>query len=68
MLVLTRREGESIEISLSSDQSSDFSAHDLFRYGPIKITVLGSGYRGTRIGIEVPDELHIVRCELLQKP
>jgi carbon storage regulator len=54
MLVLTRREGESILIDLPSGER-------------IEVTVLGVKGNQVRIGTEAPDEISIVREELLVK-
>jgi len=54
MLVLTRREGESILIELPTGER-------------IEVTVLGIKGNQVRIGTDAPDEISIVREELLEQ-
>ena len=53
MLVLTRRPGESLVLTLPDDLGIE----------PITVTVLENG----KIGIEAPDEVGIIRAELLDE-
>ena len=54
MLVLTRREGETLIIELPSGET-------------IEVTVLGIKGNQVRIGTDAPDDIAIVREELLEK-
>jgi len=54
MLILTRRIGESIIIELPTGEQ-------------IEVTVLGIKGNQIRIGTDAPDEISIVREELLEK-
>ena len=54
MLVLTRRPGESVTLSLSSDTDIE----------PIKVTELDNG----KIGFEAEDAVQILRSELIENP
>ncbi len=54
MLILTRRPGESIIIELPTGEQ-------------IKVTVLGIKGNQVRIGTEAPDDISIVREELLER-
>ena len=54
MLVLTRREGETLIIELPTGET-------------IEVTVLGIKGNQVRIGTDAPDDIAIVREELLDK-
>ena len=54
MLVLTRREGETLIIELPTGET-------------IEVTVLGIKGNQVRIGTDAPDDIAIVREELLEK-
>ena len=51
MLVLTRRFGESLILTFPDELGLD----------PVEVTILG----GRKIGIDAPDDVEIVRSELL---
>jgi sRNA-binding carbon storage regulator CsrA len=65
MLVLTRREGEYLELSLSTDAAPELLAADLFKHGPIRvhITEVRPGAQ-IRIGVEAPLNVIVLRSEL----
>lgn len=66
MLILTRKEGESLHLLLHPDTPSDLTAHELFAAGPIVIAYkerLDSG--AVRIGIQAPPEVVVLREELV---
>lgn len=65
MLILTRKEGESLYLSLHPNTPHDLTAHELFAAGPIIVTLAerrDSG--GVRLGIEAPAEVVVLREEL----
>jgi carbon storage regulator CsrA len=53
MLVLTRRPGESLVLNLPDDLGLE----------PIEVTILGDG----KIGVDAPDDVAIIRAELLNR-
>ena len=67
MLVISRRENESIYLELDSDIPPGTPVEDVFNQGPITITVLKSSFGGTRIGIAAPVELRIIRGAAVNK-
>lgn len=65
MLVLERRNGESLKIFPSENLPHDMTVEELFSQGPLEI-MLSRGYKGkARIGVKAPAELIIRREELL---
>lgn len=66
-LVLERKQGQSIHI-LFDENMSDQQMLDLIR-GGITVTVTDIGRRGTktRIGIEAPESVTVLREELLER-
>jgi sRNA-binding carbon storage regulator CsrA len=64
MLVLTRRVGESIFIFPSADVSADTPIGDLFKEGPIQLTLTRINGSQARLGIVAPDSLTIAREEV----
>ena len=62
MLKLARNDGESVVISLRDGIDPAMTVAELFSGGPITITVRG---RRTMLVIEAPDQLHILREELV---
>ncbi|GAB4187533.1 MAG: hypothetical protein Tsb002_12950 [Wenzhouxiangellaceae bacterium] len=61
MLVISRRENESIYLELDASIPPGTPVEEIFNRGPITITVLKSGYGGTRLGIAAPETLRIIR-------
>ena len=64
MLVLTRRIGESIFIFPSDELSLDTQISELFRDGPIQLTLTRINGNQARIGIVAPATLTIAREEV----
>lgn len=67
MLVISRRENESIYLELDANIPPGTPVEELFNNGPITITVLKSSFGGTRIGIAAPVELRIIRGAAVHK-
>jgi sRNA-binding carbon storage regulator CsrA len=70
MLVLTRKEDESLVIFPSEYIDPSLTVAELFSSGPIKITInkiSGLTQRHVQIGIDAPRDLVIVRGELEQE-
>ncbi len=67
MLVLTRRMGESVYIFPSDDLDPDTTIADLFRDGPIKITLTRVNGNQSRLGIVAPGTLTIAREEVINE-
>lgn len=66
MLILTRKEGESLYLSLDPETPPNLTAHELFAAGPIIVTLTelrDSG--GVRIGISAASEIVVLREELI---
>lgn len=61
MLVVSRRNAESISISPADGTDLRMTLQDLFAQGPIEITVLGSGQNRVKMGITAPGALNIWR-------
>jgi len=66
MLVLTRRPGESILIDIPEDLDPNTPVSSLFSGGPIEVRVLSHKASTIRIGIEAPNDLNILRSELVE--
>ena len=64
MLILTRKVGESILI-YPEDIPEGMTVAELFADGPIEIEVAETRSHQVKIGINAPDELKIIRSELL---
>lgn len=67
MLVLTRRIGESVFIFPSNELDPEMSISDLFRDGPIKITLTRVNGNQSRLGIVAPGTLTIAREEVVDE-
>ena len=65
MLVLTRRTGESIYIFPSKELNPDTPVSELFKDGPIQLTVTRVNGNQARLGIIAPDSLTIAREEVI---
>ena len=68
MLVLTRRDSESIHIRPDAALDPQMTVAELFADGPIVVHVVGIKGRQAKIGIEAPPTLDIARSELLTRP
>jgi len=60
MLVLTRRENESVVLTISPVEGTDLSSAQ-----PITIELVDIKGNQARIGITAPDNVNVVRSELL---
>lgn len=58
MLILTRRAGESLFIAKPGESPKE---------GDVKISVLGFRGNQVRIGIEAPDDVKVLREELMER-
>jgi sRNA-binding carbon storage regulator CsrA len=67
MLVLTRRIGESVYIFPSDELDPKMAISDLFREGPIKITLTRVNGNQSRLGIIAPETLTIAREEVVDQ-
>ena len=65
MLVLTRRTGESILIFPSKELNPDTPISELFKDGPIQLTLTRVNGNQARLGIIAPDSLTIAREEVI---
>lgn len=67
MLTLTRRVGETLVVEPFSDVDPGMTIGELFSNGPIIIAIHAVHNRNqVRLGIEAPDELSVVRTELIE--
>ncbi|HFD80240.1 MAG TPA: carbon storage regulator [Gammaproteobacteria bacterium] len=64
MLVLTRRVGESVFIFPSDELPPDMPVSELFKDGPIQVTLTRVTGNQARLGIVAPDSLVIAREEV----
>lgn len=67
MLVLGRRVGEVVRISLADGVSPQTTIGDLFRSGPIELVVTRITGKEVKIGIEADPRFKILRAELVGK-
>ncbi|MEM7502132.1 MAG: carbon storage regulator [Pseudomonadota bacterium] len=61
MLIVSRRDAESIEIRPADDADLQMTLADLFRQGPIEITVFSAAGNRVKMGVQAPNELCIWR-------
>ncbi len=61
MLIVSRRDAESIEIRPGDDIDPSMTLEDLFRRGPIEITIFSSNNNRVKMGVQAPEELCIWR-------
>ena len=61
MLIVSRRDSESIEIRPGDDIDPDMTLADLFRNGPIQITVFSPSGSRVKMGVQAPAQLCIWR-------
>lgn len=64
MLVLTRRVGESIFIFPSNELDANMPVSELFKDGPIQLTLTRVNGNQARVGIVAPNSLTIAREEV----
>lgn len=67
MLVLTRRQGQSILIQPASQLDPSTTIADLFAQGPIEVAILGIDGKQIKVGIDAPQTLSVLRNELADK-
>lgn len=65
MLLLTRRPGQGIWISLEEGVAPSMTVEELFAGGPIKVTLVHIQGNLAKIGIDANRQFRIVRDELL---
>jgi sRNA-binding carbon storage regulator CsrA len=61
MLIVSRRDAESIEIKPGKDIDTSMTLADLFSSGPIEITIFSSGENRVKMGVQAPAQLSIWR-------
>ena len=61
MLIVSRKDAESIEIRPSDDIDPSLTPGDLFRSGPIEITIFSSNNNRVKMGVQAPEQLCIWR-------
>ena len=61
MLIVSRRDAESIEIRPGDDIDPSMTLKDLFSRGPIEITIFSSNNNRVKMGVQAPEELCIWR-------
>ena len=63
MLIVSRKDSESIEIRPNEDTDLKMTLADLFSTGPIEITIFSSTANRVKMGVQAPDQLCIWRKE-----
>jgi sRNA-binding carbon storage regulator CsrA len=61
MLIVSRRDDESIEIRPGDDIDPKMTLADLFKTGPIEIRIFSANGSRVKMGVQAPDELCIWR-------
>lgn len=61
MLIVSRRDAESILIRPGEGIDPTMTLGDLFSGGPIEITIFSSNNNRVKMGVQAPDELSIWR-------
>ena len=61
MLIVSRRDAESIEIRPGDDIDPNLTLADLFAGGPIEITIFSSNGNRVKMGVQAPQQLSIWR-------
>jgi sRNA-binding carbon storage regulator CsrA len=61
MLIVSRRDAESILIEPGKDIDPTITLSDLFQDGPIEITIFSSNNNRVKMGVQAPEELSIWR-------
>lgn len=61
MLIVSRRDAESILIRPGDDIDPSMTLADLFANGPIEITVFSSTSNRVKMGVQAPEQLSIWR-------
>jgi sRNA-binding carbon storage regulator CsrA len=61
MLIVSRKDAESIEIRPGDDIDPSMTLGDLFQGGPIEITIFSSNNNRVKMGVQAPEQLCIWR-------
>ena len=61
MLIVSRKDSESIIIRPGEHINPKMTLADLFRNGPIEITVFADGGKRVKMGVQAPEQLTIWR-------
>ncbi len=61
MLIVSRKDAESIEIRPGDDIDPSMTLADLFSGGPIEITIFSSNNNRVKMGVQAPEQLCIWR-------
>ncbi len=61
MLIVSRRDAESILIRPGDDIDPKMTLADLFQHGPIEITIFSAGGSRVKMGVQAPEQLCIWR-------
>ncbi|MDJ0750720.1 MAG: carbon storage regulator [Woeseiaceae bacterium] len=61
MLIVSRRDAESIEIRPGDGIDPSMTLADLFSNGPIEITIFSSNNNRVKMGVQAPEQLCIWR-------
>jgi len=61
MLIVSRRDDESIEIKPGDDIDPKMTLADLFAAGPIEIRIFSSNGNRVKMGVQAPEQLSIWR-------
>ncbi|MEM1176051.1 MAG: carbon storage regulator [Pseudomonadota bacterium] len=61
MLIVSRRDAESILIRPGDDIDPTITLGDLFENGPIEITIFSSNGNRVKMGVQAPEQLAIWR-------
>ena len=61
MLIVSRKDAESIEIRPGDDIDPKMTLADLFRAGPIEITIFSANSNRVKMGVQAPEQLCIWR-------
>ncbi len=61
MLIVSRRDAETILIKPGKDIDPTITLGDLFQRGPIEITIFSSNKNRVKMGVQAPEELSIWR-------
>ena len=61
MLIVSRRDAESILIRPGDDIDPSMTLADLFKAGPIELTIFSSNSNRVKMGVQAPEQLSIWR-------
>lgn len=61
MLIVSRKNAESILIRPAEDIDPNTTLADLFRHGPIEIKVFSVAHQRVKMGVQAPEQLSIWR-------